>query len=374
MIKCFAKTQTPPRLAAGLSLIELLVAMFIATVIMAGVVNTIVTTKQSYTFDEQVSYMQENARFAIDLIARDFRQAGFLGGCNSKGNVALAIAPTASQAPFIKHYAVEGFESGAHPAAYSGNVWTGSASTPDSVVVRFAYSEDNLFVNQWVTPTFTTNVPHGFSTGQSVLVADSLCSQVGIAAMTAASTTTLTHNAGVAGSSTNCNANLTGSYTCATGTPGTPTNYAPGSRVFEFITRAYYIGDSSSDDTVPALFSTELNGVGGFSTNELVPGVEDIQITFGVDTEATNPDGKVNQYLAAAGITVDEATAASGWVGWDRVLTARIQMVVRSRDPALPSSQSQTPITGGATYNDRFMRQTVTTTVQMRNAALAANI
>lgn len=374
MMDFFAKTRMCPQRQLGFSLIELLVAMFIATIIMAGVVNTIVTTKQSYTFDEQVSYMQENARFAVDLIARDFRQAGFLGGCNSKGNVALAISPTASQAPFIKQYAVEGFESGSHPAAYSGFIWTGSASTPDSVVVRFAYTEDNLFVNQHAAPTFTTNIPHGFSTGQSVLVADSLCSQVGISAMSATSTSTLAHNAGVAGSSTNCNANLTGNYTCSTGAAGAATSYAPGSRIFEYITRAYYIGDSSSDDTVPALFSTELNGVGAFAPNELVPGVEDIQITFGVDTETTDPDGKVNQYLTATGITLDEATAGSSWVGWDRVLTARIQMVVRSRDPILPSAQSQTPITGGATYNDRFMRQTVTTTIQMRNAALAANI
>lgn len=374
MIDFFTKTSVFPRQTSGFSLIELLVSMFIATVIMAGVVNTIITTKQSYTFDEQVSYMQENARFSIDLIARDLRQAGFLGGCNSKGNVALAIAPTASQAPFIKRYGVEGFESGGHPAAYALNIWTGSASTPDSVIIRFAYSEDNLFVNQYATPTFTTNVPHGFSTGQSVLVADSLCSQVGISAMTATTTTSLSHNTGAAGSSINCNANLTGQYTCSAGTAGAATNYAPGSRVFEYITRAYFIGESSADDTVPALYSTELDGVGGFATNELVSGVEDIQITFGVDTEPTDPDGKVNQYLTAAGITLDEATAGSGWVGWDRVLTARIQMVVRSRDPVLPSSQSQTPITGGATYNDRFMRQTVTTTIQMRNAALAANI
>ena len=350
----------------GLSLIELLVAMFITTIIFAGVINTFLTTKQSYVFSEQMSYMQENARFAMDSISRDLRLAGYYGGCAVKGS-AQAVAITVNNQPnFVGINPVEGFEVGGHPAEYSANVRV-AVSSPDSIIVRYSTSEGNLSVNSHVPPVVTVNANHGFDAGKVVVLAEADCSQLAITSAAVAGTNQITHALG-----NNCTSGLYGDFDCTdTSAADLVTAYPANSTLSEFVAKAYYIGRSSADDTMPALFVQNLNDTGGLTAEELVPGVEDLQIVYGVDTNPTTSDGNINRYVN--NITTDTADAGSGWVGWGRVLAVRIQLVVVSRDPVLLTTTSQTPIPGGTTYDDRFMRQLVTTTVQMRNAVLVSN-
>jgi prepilin-type N-terminal cleavage/methylation domain-containing protein len=61
----------------GLSLIEMLIAMVIAIVVIAGVYRTFAVQQKSFVVHEQVAEAQQNVRAVMDLIARDIRMAGF---------------------------------------------------------------------------------------------------------------------------------------------------------------------------------------------------------------------------------------------------------------------------------------------------------
>jgi prepilin-type N-terminal cleavage/methylation domain-containing protein len=112
----------------------------------------------------------------------------------------------------------------------------------------------------------------------------------------------------------------------------------------------------SSGNLVPILYA-----VGSASTankQPIVNGIENIQFMYGLDA---NADGTVDQYLNATGIS------AAG--GWQRVISIRVAILVRSIDPVLEANtaQSYTLLDVNVTPNDRYQRSVYTTTIQLRN-------
>lgn len=61
----------------GYSLVELLVAMAISLVVMAGVYKVYVAQQDSYLLQEQVAEMQQNARTAKYVLTKDIRMVGY---------------------------------------------------------------------------------------------------------------------------------------------------------------------------------------------------------------------------------------------------------------------------------------------------------
>jgi prepilin-type N-terminal cleavage/methylation domain-containing protein len=61
----------------GLTLIELLVAMAISAILIAALYRTFMGQHKTYTVQEQVVDMQQNARVAINRMMREIRMAGF---------------------------------------------------------------------------------------------------------------------------------------------------------------------------------------------------------------------------------------------------------------------------------------------------------
>ena len=60
-----------------MTLIELLVALTISGILVAGVYRTFVSQQHTYTVQEQVVDMQQNVRLAINRMTREIRMAGF---------------------------------------------------------------------------------------------------------------------------------------------------------------------------------------------------------------------------------------------------------------------------------------------------------
>jgi len=77
----------------GFTLVELMVSMVLGLVIIGGATAVIVANRQSYRTNEGLSQLQESARSAFELMARDIRQAG-VTGCDSNGRVANVIETT----------------------------------------------------------------------------------------------------------------------------------------------------------------------------------------------------------------------------------------------------------------------------------------
>lgn len=75
---------------SGLTLVELMVAMLLGLVVIGAVVSVLLTSRQSYTTTSGLSQLQDNARIAFELMARDIRQAGNTPCGNSLVNDILA--------------------------------------------------------------------------------------------------------------------------------------------------------------------------------------------------------------------------------------------------------------------------------------------
>ena len=72
--------QTPNRTRKnelGFTLIEIMIALAIAGILLVSIYNLYISQSRTYTVQEQVSDMQQNARVAMDMISRDIRMAGF---------------------------------------------------------------------------------------------------------------------------------------------------------------------------------------------------------------------------------------------------------------------------------------------------------
>ncbi|RRW48097.1 hypothetical protein EGJ52_00385 [Pseudomonas luteola] len=62
----------------GLSIVELLIALTLSLILLAGVIQVFLSTRQTYQTNEVISRMQENGRFALDFMTRSVRLGGYL--------------------------------------------------------------------------------------------------------------------------------------------------------------------------------------------------------------------------------------------------------------------------------------------------------
>lgn len=75
---------------AGLSLVELMIALVISLVLMLGVVQVFMASQAASRLSEGASRVQENARFALDFLERDIRMAGHMGCVNDQAQIGRA--------------------------------------------------------------------------------------------------------------------------------------------------------------------------------------------------------------------------------------------------------------------------------------------
>lgn len=61
----------------GLTLVELMVALFISLAVVGGILTFASSSKSSYTMQNELGRLQENARFALNTLARNIGSAGY---------------------------------------------------------------------------------------------------------------------------------------------------------------------------------------------------------------------------------------------------------------------------------------------------------
>lgn len=71
-----------PLAQRGVSMLELLVAMFIGLFLIGGVSSIYILSKRGYTETENVSRANESGRFALYLLSNNIAHMGFFGGAN----------------------------------------------------------------------------------------------------------------------------------------------------------------------------------------------------------------------------------------------------------------------------------------------------
>ncbi len=65
-----SKYNSMRRQQLGLSLVELMVALVLGLVLMTGIIQVFLSSRQTYASNEAMARMQENGRFALEFISR----------------------------------------------------------------------------------------------------------------------------------------------------------------------------------------------------------------------------------------------------------------------------------------------------------------
>lgn len=360
--------------AQGFSIVELLIAVTIGLIILSGVINVVVKSKTNKLQQDEIAFIQDNARFVVETLSSEIRMAGYMG-CASPSSSLIANSIDGNFFNFVSTGGLEGYDGQTSVAGFPDPLRTQAKVGSDAFIVRRGDS-DELSIESHVAASATIALykQHNFPPGTPLMIADANCRYVGLFQVSAPNANALpaskiVHNTGSVTS--NCTKIIRGSFVCApsctavscNGYGTTTGSYSPGSKVMRFISRAYFIGPSTVIADTPALKRQSLVMDTTLTTRseEIAQGVEDMQLLYGVDT---NADGDVNQYRTAAQMDVDSSGAIDG-KDWDKVKSVRIALVFRSQNPVSPSNQTQ--VINGVTYNDRYLRQAVTSTVVIRN-------
>jgi prepilin-type N-terminal cleavage/methylation domain-containing protein len=76
----------------GVTLIELLVALVIGGIVVAGIYRVFIAQSKAYTVQDQVVEVQQNIRSAMEILLRDLRMAGYNGN-RTPSKLLNAICP-----------------------------------------------------------------------------------------------------------------------------------------------------------------------------------------------------------------------------------------------------------------------------------------
>lgn len=316
------------RTQRGLTLVEIMVAMTLGLILLGGVLQIFLSNRQAYRVQEVSSRLQENVRHAVESLASDLRAADFFG-CVNRNQVTNNLDPAGA-----------GFEEFSASGIMGED---GPAGTPDSITINGAFGTP-LQVQPPYGPQPSANIkvaaPSDLTVGDIVLVSD--CTSGDIFQITSGNpghNGVLVHNTGAAVSPGNYNPD-----SCSGGNAHCLSKvYKGDAYVYRVQSVTYSVGAGAGG--APALFR---NG------QELVEGVENMQILYGEDTDE---DGVPNRYLPA-----DEVNSLDG------VTSIRISLLIRSLDDNV-TLEPQTYTYNGATItaSDRRLRRVVTMTVSLRN-------
>ena len=330
---------------AGLSLVEILVALVISLFLLGGIVQVYLGNKVAYRFSDASARVQENGRFAMDAMAADIRMGGFLG-CYSlqddddnDGDLSDDNPSLHNQLNFTAGVSYDFID---QPAVNATNT-AGNWAVPDTLTIRGAQTGQATItadLNSMNNPVIVS-ANNSFRVDDIVLITN--CFSANIFQISSISTdkTTLGHaaNAGTPGNSTD-------TFESSVPVSEYKANSAALYRLQEV---TYSIAPSTSGSGEPALFRT-LNG----TNQELIEGIENMQVMFGIDTDG---DGSANRF--------QESDAVANL---QQVTAIRLWLVVRSdRDFVLDAAQTYTINGVDITPADQRFRQVFSTTIALRS-------
>jgi type IV pilus assembly protein PilW len=348
----------------GMTLIEIMIALLIGVFLIGGILQIFLSTKRSYRMQENLSTLQENTRFASEFIASDLRIPGYQG-CRSLSIPADAPAVKAAQP-------TPNTMVGLTPiSAITGNEWVGGAGIrspvtqasltglvngTDVVTVAFAESCGGYLTSTMAAATAATNITIAATNSCKIARDDALI----ISDCASSDIIRATNPAGAANVNVIQHAGQDLSKA-----------YAAGSEVLDYREYSYYIHNGTSGR--PALYRRD-NAVDGSGLNpiELIEDVENLQITYGVDSDKTNAivnpgDGTANYYVKAN--SVPDTDPADLVPDWDKVVSVKVSLLLVTAEDNLADQPVLYDYDGTADINpgDRRIRRVVNSVIALRN-------
>lgn len=309
----------------GLSLVELMVAVTIGLVLLAGVVTIVTNSSRTQQELEKIGRQIENGRYAIELLQREIPHAGYYGEFYNLAPATSLPDPCATSIGDIDAaltLPIQGYDSPTGAPAPSCLGDADHRDGTDILVIRRASTATTAI------DSLAANEPYLQSRAWDHVLA------------TAA---------------------------------GDETAGAPGSYVLEkrddsvanirrLHTDIYFIGPG--DDAVPTLKKLTLTGSGGalgFEEQALVSGIENLQIDYGVDNDS---DGIPDSFTTNPG-SVD---------AWSDVVNLRAHLIVRNTEPTVGHVDEKTYDIGlegtVGPPNDDYRRRAYMTSIRAINPSM----
>jgi type IV pilus assembly protein PilW len=290
----------------GVSMIELLVAMTIGALLIFGATQVYVDSKRTYDTNESTARLQETARYAMSVLEPDIRMSNYWGLVKGSGVITNQVSrtetsagdPTECGANFARDLMlnIEGTDGSANFACTD---WRDDAvASADTITIRRA-----------------ATTPSSVTTGKLQICSTRVVGE-------------LVEDSG------SCTA-------------------APAGQVNDLIVNSYYIAkDSNGQPGVPSLRRIALVSGPEFQPEEIIPGVEDMQIQFGIDPSGAS--GVATRYVNPEDVGAGE-----------QIVSVRIWLLVRAET-------TEVGFTDGRTYEYADRNEEANGTTNDLNAADAA--
>lgn len=321
-------TRRARRQIAGVTLVELMVALSIGSFLIIGAVQVYNQSRQAFVINESIARVQETAQFALDTIEADLRMASNWGR-SSRGDSIEGRSLEGDPDPLgllpgsAKTCGDDWALDLARPVVGTNNAYSlpcpannGAQPQSDTITIRRATVDPQPLENGRLQLQ-TTRVQGELFVDDAVPAAfDPL--------------TSATHN---------------------------------------LLVNSYYVSANSDLIAgVPTLRRHTLTvnaGAPDIEDQEVAPGVENLQLQFGVDV---NRDNTIDRYVNPDDPILDPASGA--FIPAARVMTARIWLVVRSidREGGIVDNRDYEP--GDVDLGvpaDEFRRLQVSKTILLRN-------
>jgi len=333
----------------GFSLVELMIAMTIGFIVLAGIGYLYLESRQAFRSMDNLSRMQESARYALEIMSRDIRMAGYRGCASSSGTLHNTLNNSGTSA-YNFGLPINGHDGGgagwtpALPADTGGLSGLSILAGTDAIILRSAFGGGASVTKQPGNSSADLKIttPNDLAINDIVMVTN--CKAASVFQVT------------------NMNVNGTGQnvvHNTGIGSPGNSTkdlveNYSTsGGEIIKMQSKSYFIRMGASGR--PALWQFDnYKAAGGDNPAEITEGVENMQIQYGIDVDS---NGIVESY-----------TTADLVANWSQVAAVRISLLVTGNDDNVATSKQK------YTYNgvlveapDRRLRQVFTTTISVRN-------
>lgn len=316
----------------GFSLVELMVAVTISLVLLVGLIQVFISSKRSYLIQDSIARMQENGRYAVELLNDDLRLAGYLGGNADVTTITGSASPVVPDGSCVGN---------------GDNQW-------GRMIARGIFGIDDALTGYaCIRAGGNSPQPGDYLSGDVLTVRYAKPTRL------QAANSATSRGYYLKSSPMDGQIELVNSRDRAIDSFFTPLSDMPVTfNKLEAYT--YYSGHQESDCNgnavaVPALYRLALSTDGTPRREEIIRGVENLQVQYGVDSDN---DGSPNQYENADTIT-----------DWRTVRAVRLWFLIRDECPSTAYQNTNTYVMGDSNLvaNDNFRRHLYTTTVMLRN-------
>lgn len=364
----------------GLSLIEIMIALAIGTLLILGLVQVFSASRTAYQMSEGMARVQENARFAMDFLQRDIRMAGHYGCINdqshlqSPGALQTHFGGPAFGQPLDFTVSIHGYE--APGTAPDDDVQIGRTASvvpglPAQILALAPRPDSDILVLRYLTGQGAPVIAiTGGGTEVVTLASDRWQSlqEGGVANPTLFGIADCSYvdvfQGSSGGGTGEVDVTVAGGSVGSTNLAGRYTPHPSGqTMLYRAESIVYYV--SEKDNGVPALFRARFNG-SAYDSEELVEGIESLQLLYGfdhADLATEPPTGYIDEYFVAN----------SGWgeLQWRGTGVVQVGLLASSPNRAAAGQAAERPVLGvrftAPADDDGIYRSGYEATIALRN-------